>query len=67
MGGKIRTIALKTTLQIALRKCYKEAGDKVSIYVTLVKGEYMQSNTEFLQNVAASLVKVIASPVTVKD
>ena len=27
----------------------------------------MQSNTEFLQNVAASLVKVIASPVTVKD
>ena len=54
MGGKIRTIALKTTLQIALRKCYKEAGDKVSIYVTLVKGEYMQSNTYFLHKVTAN-------------
>ena len=28
----------------ALRNCSKEVGGKVSIYVILVKGEYMQSN-----------------------
>ena len=32
-----------------------------SIYVTLVKGEYMQSGTYFLQKVAASLISVTAS------
>ena len=31
---------------------------EVSIYVILVKGEYMKSSTYFLQKVAASLVKV---------
>ena len=43
----------------------------VSIHIILMNGEYMQSSTEFLQKkiffFAASLVKVIASPVTVKD
>ena len=34
---------------------------KVSIYVILVKGVYMQSSTYFLQKVSAGLVKVAAS------
>ena len=50
----MRTIALETAFQIALRKCYKKAGEKVSIYVTLVKGEYMQSNTYFLHKITAN-------------
>lgn len=33
----------------------------VSIYVTLVKREYMQSGTSFLQKAAASLMRVTAS------
>ena len=37
------------------------AGEKVNIYVILVKGEYMQSSTYFLQKFSASLMKVIAS------
>ena len=37
----------ETAPQIALRNCSKEAG-KVSTYMILVKGEYMQS-TYFLQ------------------
>ena len=32
-----------------------------SIYVTLVKGEYMQSGTYFLQKLAANLMRVTAS------
>ena len=36
-------------------------GGKVSMYVILVKGEYMQSSTYFLQKISASLVKVTAS------
>ena len=55
------TIARETASQIALRNCSKQVGGKVSIYVVLVKGEYMQSSTYFLQKVSASLVKVTAS------
>ena len=40
--GKMRTVARETAFQIALRNCSKEVGGKVSIYVILVKGEYMQ-------------------------
>ena len=43
----MRTIAQETAFQIALRNCYKEVGGKVSIYVILVKGAYMQSSTYF--------------------
>ena len=50
----MRTIALETAFQIALRKCYKEAGEKVSIYVTLVKGEYMQSDIYFLHKITSN-------------
>ena len=57
----MRTIAQETAFQIALRNCYKEVGGKVSIYVILVKGAYMQSSTYFLQKISASLVKVTAS------
>ena len=34
---------------------------KVSLYMILVKQEYMQSSTYFLQKVSAGLVKVAAS------
>ena len=37
----MKTAAQKTVPQIALRNCSKEAGGKVSIYVILVKEEYM--------------------------
>ena len=37
----MKTAAQKTVPQIALRNCFKEAGGKVSIYVILVKEEYM--------------------------
>ena len=50
----MRTIAWETAPQIALRNCSKEVGEKVSIYVILVKGEYMQSSMCFFQRIAAS-------------
>ena len=56
----MRTTAQETAFQIALRNCSREVRGKVSIDVILVKGEYMQSSTHFLQ-VSASLVKVTAS------
>ena len=45
--GKMETAALEPAPQIALRNCSKEAGEKPSIYVILVKEEYMQSSTDF--------------------
>ena len=57
----MRTAAQETASQIALRNCSEEAGGNVSIYEILVKGEYLQSSTYFLQKVSASLVKVTAS------
>ena len=45
--GKMRTIAQETASQLALSNCSKEVGVKVSIYVILVKGEYIQSSTYF--------------------
>ena len=41
----MRTIAQETAFQIALSNCSKELGRKVSIYVILVKREYMHSST----------------------
>ena len=41
------TAALDSAPHIALRDCSKEAGEKVSIEVILVKGKYMQSSTYF--------------------
>ena len=43
----MRTIAWETAFQIALRNGSKEVGVKVTIYVILVKGEYVQSSTHF--------------------
>ena len=40
-GGKVRTTAWESAFQIALRNCSKEVGGKVSMYVILVKKEYM--------------------------
>ena len=59
--GKMRTIAQETAFQIALRNCSKEVGGQPRIHVILVKGEYVQSSTYFLQKVSASLVKVTVS------
>ena len=58
----MRTIARETTFKIALRYCSKGTEGKVSIYVILVKREYMQSSTFFFfLQVSASLMKVIAN------
>ena len=57
----MRTIAQETVSQIALRNCSKEVEEMVSIYVILVKGNYMQSSTYVSQHIAASFVKVTAS------
>ena len=43
----MRTIAQETSFQIILRNCSKEVQGNVSIYVNLVKGEYMQLNIYF--------------------
>ena len=50
----MRIAASETAPQIALRNCSKKAGGYISIYVILVKGEYMHSSTYFLQEVSAS-------------
>ena len=47
----MRTAAWETAFQIALRNCSKEVVGKDSIYVILVKGEYMQSSTYFFAKV----------------
>ena len=44
--ARMRTVAWEPASQIALRNCLEVKG-KVSIYVILVKGEYMQSGTYF--------------------
>ena len=54
-------ISGETAFQIALRNCSKEVGKKASVYVILVKGEFMQWSTYFLQKISAILVKVTAS------
>ena len=36
-------------------------GEKVSIYVVLVKGEYIQSSTYFLLKTSSSFIKIVAS------
>ena len=54
IGGKMKTIAREIAIQIALRNYFSEVWGKVSVYVLLVKGEYMQSNKYFLQKVSAS-------------
>ena len=38
------TAVQEIALQVALRNCFKESGRKVSVYVLLVKGEYMHSS-----------------------
>ena len=47
--GKMRTAAQETAPQRALRNCSKDARRKVSIYVILVKGEDLQSSTQFFR------------------
>ena len=50
----MRTATWETAPQIALRNCSKEVREKGSIYVILVKGEYVQSSTYFFQRASAS-------------
>ena len=44
LWGKMRTVAWETAPQRALRNCSKEVGEKDSMYVILVKGEYVLSS-----------------------
>ena len=62
----MRTIAWESAFQIALRNCSKETGGKVSIYMFLVKGEYVQSSTD-LFFVRGRFLLVIRTAVTIKD
>ena len=59
----MRTVAQETVFQIALRNCSKEVGGVGGgQYICDFGGrEYMQSSTDFLQKVSASLLEVIAS------
>ena len=41
LGQNKDTAAWKTESQIALRNCFKETGQKVSVYVILAKKECM--------------------------
>ena len=52
--GKMRTAAWETAPQIVLRNCSKEAKGKVSIYVILVMGKYMQSSKHIFFQISAS-------------
>ena len=45
----MRTVALDSAPQVALRDCSKVAGEKVSVEVILVEGEYMQSSRVFAE------------------
>ena len=44
----MRTAAWEAAPQIALRNGSKDIGVKDTIYVILIKGEYMESSTDFL-------------------
>ena len=57
----MRTIALESTFPISLRYHYKEVGGKVSVYAILVMGTVYAMKHPFLQDVAASFLKVTAS------
>ena len=57
--GNMMTVTWETAPQATLRNCSKDIGGKERIYVILVKGEYMQSSTNILQKVFASLVKLL--------
>ena len=46
-------ISREKTPQTALRNCFKEL-EEVTVYVILVKGEFMQSRICFSQKVSAS-------------
>ena len=41
--GNMKTTAWETAPPIALRNCSKEVGGKVSVYVIVLNGEYIQS------------------------
>ena len=48
----MRTIAQETAFHLALRKCSKEVGTR-SVFVILVKGEFMQSSTYLTKRFSA--------------
>ena len=50
----MRTVAWETAPQIALRNCSKEVEGMDSIYVILVKGEYVQARAYFVESLLVS-------------
>ena len=62
----MKTIAWESAFQIALRNYSKEAGGTVSIYMLLVKGEYMQSSTD-LFFVHGRFLLVVRTVIAIKD
>ena len=59
LWGNMMTATWETAPQVTLRNCSKDVGGKERIYVILVKGEYVQSSTNILEKVFASLVKLL--------
>ena len=60
MWGRIRTVA-QDSISDSSEKVFQRGSRKVTIHVILVKGEYMQSSTYFLQRVSASYEEQLSS------
>ena len=56
--SNMMTATWETAPQVTLRNCHKDLRGK-RIYVILVKGECMQSSTNILEKVFASLMKLL--------
>ena len=50
----MKTVVRDTVPQIALRNCSKEVEGMDSIYVILVKGEYVQASAYFVESLLVS-------------
>ena len=59
--GRMRTTALETASQIALRNCSRVIREEVSIYVILVKGKIHVIKHIFFQKFSAGLLKLLKS------
>ena len=57
--GNMMTATWATAPQVTLRNCHKDLRGRERIYVILVKREYMQSSTNILEKVFASLMTLL--------
>ena len=59
--GQNEDCSLGDSTSSSSEKLLQRGGEKFSVYVILVKGEYTQSSTYYLQKVFSSLMKVTAN------